>query len=120
MAKTENPAQDEQAQNQETAVSNPFDGKNPEEIKAILEKAQADLKALKLMAKGEKPKAERVNKGVMVTFTNKAGEQITGLGVLYYVTRAGGKLHYKEASNVHVLTQEEIDALPKANENLAD
>lgn len=118
MAKSQKSAQEEQVQN--TNVVNPFEGKTPEEIKAILDKAQADLKALRALSKGEKPKAERVNKGVMVTFKNKAGEQITGLGVLYYVTRAGGKLHYKEASNVHVLTPEEIEALPKESENLAD
>lgn len=63
------------------------------------------------------PKAPRDLKGVPVTFTTKGtGEQITGLGVLYYVTRYKGKLYYKEASQVHVLTAEEIAALAEEPE----
>lgn len=53
--------------------------------------------------KGREPKALRDLKGVMVTFFNKKGERITGMGTLYYVTRFNGKLHYKEASQVQIL-----------------
>lgn len=62
--------------------------------------------------KEKEPKAPRSLKGVPVTFTTKGtGEKVTGLGVLYYVTRMDGKLYYKEASQVHVLTDEEVAAL---------
>jgi FKBP-type peptidyl-prolyl cis-trans isomerase len=82
------------------------------EIKALQEK----IKELKAKAKGEKVKKEKVLKGQNVTFTNKAGERITGLGVIYYVVRSGGKLHYKEASQVQVLPEgwKEGDAVPEA------
>jgi len=79
-----------------------------EEIKAL----QAKVKELKSLAKGEKPKKERVLKGRMVAFKNKAGEQIVGLGQLYYVARAGGKLHYKEASQVVTLPEDWKDGDP--------
>lgn len=46
------------------------------------------------------PKAPRELKGQLVRFKNKKGEEITGMGVLYYVVRFEGKLHYKEASQV--------------------
>ena len=74
-----------------------------------VEQARAQLKALKEAEKEAKAKKE--TKGVMVTFTNQAGETITGKGVLYYVTRVDKKLHYKEASQVKVLTPDEIEAL---------
>lgn len=53
--------------------------------------------------KPAKVKTPRVIKGDVVTFKNKAGETITGPGVLYYVVRFNKKLHYKEASQVTVL-----------------
>ncbi len=48
----------------------------------------------------KEPKAPREIKGQLVRFKNKKGEEITGMGVLYYVVRFEGKLHYKEASQV--------------------
>lgn len=83
------------------------------QLKADLEAAKLKLKEAKDAAKGTKQPKDK--KGVMVSFTNKAKEEITGLGNLYYVVRQGGKLHYKEASQVKVLTAEEIAALPKAD-----
>ena len=71
-----------------------------------VEEAKAQLKALKEANKANKAKKE--NKGVMVTFTNQAGETIKGKGVLYYVVRQDKKLHYKEASQVRLLTEGEI------------
>jgi len=71
----------------------------------------------------KEPKAPRVNKGVMVRFTNKAGQTITGMGVEYYVARMNGKLHYKEASQVTILPDDwkEGDPIPtKDDESIAD
>ena len=82
--------------NQETAQADPL-----AELKAQLEIAKQALKDAKEKQKAE-PKARKL-KGTMVTFTNKAGETISGLGNLYYVVRQGGKLHYKEFSAVTVL-----------------
>jgi FKBP-type peptidyl-prolyl cis-trans isomerase len=83
---------------------------------AEIKKLQEQIKELRQKAKGEKAKKEKVLKGQNVTFTNKAGERITGLGVIYYVVRHGGKLHYKEASQVQVLPEgwKEGDAIPEA------
>lgn len=75
-----------------------------------IEKAKSKGKAFK-----EKVASEpRVNKGVMVRFHNKAGQEIVGYGVHYYVVRYKGKLHYKEASAVTVLPEgwKEGDAIP--------
>lgn len=83
-------------------------------IDAAIKALKDQEKALKAELKGEKPKVDRVLKGHMVTFRNKAGEQVTGLGTLYYVTRMNGKLFYKEASQVAILPEgwKEGDALP--------
>lgn len=61
------------------------------------------------------PSAPREVKGVMVKFKNKAGQEIVGPGVLYYVTRCNGKLHYKEASQVTLLPEgwKEGDSIPE-------
>lgn len=58
-----------------------------------------------LASKGKvkEPRIPREYKGEMVTFTNKAGQRIIGPGVLYYVARMDGKLHYKEKSQVVIL-----------------
>ncbi len=112
-----------QAQTEETIVNNLetsqeptqeilIEGLTPDQVKAKIEEMKAEEKRLKSLLKGEKPKVAKETKGVMVTFTNKAGETITGKGVLYYVTRSGGKLHYKEATQVTILSPEEIEALP--------
>ena len=69
-------------------------------IQADIDALQAQIKDLRLKKKGQKPKVEKENKGIMVAFKNKKGETIVGKGVVYYVARAGGKLHYKEGSAV--------------------
>lgn len=89
--------------------------KTKEEFEKEIAELQAKIKATRAEMKGEKPKKEKVVKGVMVTFQNKEGKTITGMGTRYYVVRQDGKLHYKAEDAVHVLTQEEIDALPKDN-----
>lgn len=68
-----------------------------------IEETQRQLKLLKDQHKELNKKEKKVNKGTPCTFQNKAGETITGLGVLYYVVNLNGKLHYKEASKVTVL-----------------
>lgn len=85
-----------------------------EEIKAL----QAKIKELKAKNKGESVKPSRTLKGQMVTFLNKKGERITGLGVTYFVARSGGKLHYKEATQVTLLPEswKEGDAIPEVEE----
>lgn len=75
-------------------------GRPKEEIEQDILDLMAKIKDLRAEKKGQKPKAEKVNKGVMVAFKNKKGEIITGKGVEYYVARHGGKLHYKEAGQV--------------------
>jgi hypothetical protein len=75
------------------------------QIEEVIKQKQAELKNLKAVAKGETPKAARVVKGVMVAFKNKKGETITGPGVVYYVARHDGKLHYKEGSQVVFLPE---------------
>lgn len=79
-----------------------------EKAKAELEKAKQLLKDAKAAEKTE-PKEKKL-KGTMVTFVNKAGETIKGLGNLYYVVRQDGKLHYKAEDAVTVLedTAEQI------------
>lgn len=72
--------------------------KTAEQLANEIREMQTKLKALKAEAK---PKKE--SKGIPVTFKNKAGEVISGPGVLYYVVRQDGKLHYKEASQVTVV-----------------
>lgn len=105
------------------AVKDPYEGKTTEQIEAIKalndlqakkKEMEAQLKTLKAQAKGQIVKPEA--KGVFVTFTNKAGETITGKGVRYYVVRQGGKLHYKQEDQVKLLSPEEIAALPKNDE----
>lgn len=89
--------------------------KAKKDLQDLKDKAKADAIELKkklkdekaaLKAKEKEEKAPREIKGIMVTFTNKAGETIKGKGVLYYVVRQDGKLHYKEASQVTVLPAE--------------
>lgn len=77
-----------------------------EQIKALKNKLRE--------VKGVPAKKDRVLKGTMVAFKNKAGDVITGLGVMYYVARHNGKLHYKEASQVVMLPEgwKEGDAIP--------
>lgn len=84
-----------------------YDGKQLtlKQIEEVIKQKQAELKNLKAVAKGESPKAARVVKGVMVAFKNKKGETIIGPGVVYYVARADGKLHYKEGSQVVFLPE---------------
>jgi hypothetical protein len=82
---------------------------------------EAQIKALKdklREVKGVPPKKDRVLKGVMVAFKNKAGDVITGLGVMYYVARYKNKLHYKEASQVVLLPEgwKEGDPIPELPE----
>lgn len=60
-------------------------------------------------AKERKPSSRKL-KGTMVTFKTQSGEEITGMGVLYYVTRHNGKLYYKAADAVTVLPVEEKKA----------
>lgn len=90
-------------------------------IEAEIAAAQQKIKELRAKKKGEKVKNPRVLKGQMVAFRNKAGELITGLGQMYYVTRHGGKLHYKEASAVTILPEgwKEGDAIPGMEEPAA-
>lgn len=56
----------------------------------------------------------RQTKGMLVTFTTKKGQRIIAPGVLYYVTKCNGRLHYKEASQVQLLPDdwEEGDEIP--------
>lgn len=84
--------------------------KSPEEYDAEIKAIQDRIKELRRLKKGEKPKVEKEIKGVMVSFKNKAGEEITGMGSRYYVVRFGGKLHYKQEDAVHVMTDEEVAA----------
>jgi hypothetical protein len=49
------------------------------------------------------PSTSRPGKGVNVAFYNQKGQLIAAPGVLYYVTRMDGRLHYKEASQVTML-----------------
>lgn len=69
---------------------------------------------LEKIAKVKGPRDPSTLKGEMVTFKNKKGERITGMGVLYYVARMNGKLHYKEASQVQILPEgwKEGDPIP--------
>lgn len=97
--------------------------KTPEQIKAIqelneksakeleekIQKQKDELKELQKQKKALKsPNMPRALKGVMVTFKNKAGVQVTGMGSRYYVVRMDGKLHYKEESQVTLMTEDEI------------
>lgn len=136
MAKNKN-----QAQNADTSVDELLDGapeataaergegaqegaegteqtEEEDELDKQIKAKMAELKALKAAKKGTPVKPERTLKGQWVAFKNKAGEQIVGLGTLYYVARAGGKLHYKEASQVQVLPADwkEGDPIPEMPE----
>lgn len=71
------------------------------QAKIDLEIAKAEMKKIKELAKAQKVK--KVNEGTPVRFENQASETIEGPGVLYYVVRAGGKLHYKKATSCEVL-----------------
>lgn len=82
------------------------------QLEALIKAKADELKKLKAELKGEKPKKERTLKGQMVAFKNKAGDVITGLGQMYYVARHGGKLHYKEASQVILLPEDWKDGDP--------
>lgn len=85
------------------------------EIEAKIKELQQLIKAEKAKLKGDAAPKERTLKGQMVAFKNKKGEQIVGMGSLYYVARFEGKLHYKEASQVVVLPEgwKEGDAIPE-------
>lgn len=115
MAKTKEQADATEKLNSVSA--NGAEARAKEQIEADIKAAQDKIKALKAEAKGQKVKAEKVIKGRMVAFKNKAGDQITGMGNLYYVARHGGKLHYKEASQVTLLPEgwKEGDAIPEPN-----
>lgn len=54
-------------------------------------------------SKVKEPKAPRKLKGEMVTFKNKKGETITGMGQLYFCVSVKGKLHYKQFDAVEIL-----------------
>lgn len=54
------------------------------------------------------PKIPRQLKGEMVTFKTSKDKTVVGMGTIYYVARMNGKLYYKEASQVHIMTPEEI------------
>lgn len=96
--------------------------RTPEEIEAEIKATQERIKALRAEKKGEKPKKDKAEpKGKMVSFLNKAGERITGLGNLYYVVRANGRLNYKAADATIVLPEgwKEGDPIPGVeSENL--
>ena len=53
--------------------------------------------------KPKEPKEPRKLKGEMVTFKNKKGETIVGMGQLYFCVQIKGKLHYKQFDAVEVL-----------------
>ncbi len=93
-------------------------GEIPEDVKPAPTKSSTS----KAPKEPKEPKAPRINKGVMVRFTNKAGQTITGMGVEYYVARMDGKLHYKEASQVTVLPDDwkEGDPIPGKEDSIAD
>lgn len=88
-----------------STVISPEVKKTPEQIQEEIKALQAQVKALKA-----ETKAPKQLKGVKVKFKTQNGTEITGLGVLYYVTRFEGKLYYKEASAVEVLPTEEVKA----------
>lgn len=79
-----------------------------DQLKQMEKDLKEKIKAAKAAAKGVK--AVKEAKGEMIRFTNKAGETIQGKGVLYYVVRHGGRLHYKESTAVEKMTPEEIEA----------
>lgn len=109
MAKTKETPQVDDLLGEETPVVNGTPSQaDIDAINAEIEAAKIRIKELKAAAKGQKVKVNRELKGEMVTFTNKSGARITGLGVLYYVARMDGKLHYKEASQVTKMTEEEV------------
>ena len=76
--------------------------KTIEELKAEQKVLAEQIKALKTSV----VRAKKPAKGVMVSFTNQAGDLIQGLGVLYYVVRKDGKLHYKAADTVTLVVSE--------------
>lgn len=95
-------------QNVETAKVETEDEKQLREIKEAVAEMQAKAKALKTKIKDESAGTKKATKGIMVTFTNQAGETITGLGNLYYVVRGEDKkLHYKAADAVTIIKVEE-------------
>ncbi len=90
------------------------------DIKKQQEALKQQMKELNAKLKNKPaPKPKKEPKGVLVSFKNQAGTEITGLGTLYYVTRSGGKLHYKEATAVHVLDEAEIAAYNDAQKAAA-
>ena len=101
------------AQEEAKAKIKEIQAKAKAEAKELKEKAKAEAKAAKEAAKSEK--SPRESKGVMVEFTNQAGETIKGKGVLYYVVRQDKKLHYKEASKVTILSEAEAEAEAEAS-----
>lgn len=84
------------------------------ELEQLIKDQDEAKKKMKAALKGEKVTTTKEAKGVMVAFRNKAGELIVGKGVMYYVARSGGKLHYKEASAVSFLPEgwKDGDAIP--------
>lgn len=45
-------------------------------------------------------KVKKVNKGTPMTFTNKSGKVIIGLGIPYFVVTMDKTLYYKQADSV--------------------
>lgn len=80
--------------------------------KQALAAAREQVKALKVT----EPKVKKEPKGVPVSFQNQAGETITGNGTLYYVVRFNGKLHYKAADAVTLLTEADLAEIAKVSE----
>lgn len=78
-------------------------------------------KALQEKKKADKINAPaRENKGEWVRFKNNAGKEIVGPGVLYYVCRMNGKLYYKEASQVEILENPNIEVPFPKRDTLED
>ncbi len=81
-----------------------------------------EVRKRKAAKEGKEPKEkvkkepiDRSLKGTMVAFRTKDGKVVVGMGVLYYVARMDGKLHYKEASQVTILPD---DWIPEKTDEL--
>lgn len=72
-------------------------------FKEIMAEQKDDKLPSEKKTEDKPPKEPRKVKGEMVTFKNKKGEIITGMGQLYWCVRMDGKLHYKEFSAAEVL-----------------
>lgn len=60
------------------------------------------------LTKAKAKKSTRTLKGRMVTFKTQSGQEITGMGVLYYVTRFNGKYYYKAADAVTLVEEPKV------------